>query len=142
MYKTGVVVQVDEARACARVRFEDRDHLVSWWLQVIQDKTLKDKSYWLPDVGEHVACLVDENAEAGCVLGAIYSDADSTPVQSADKKHTTYADGGRIEYDRTAHRMLIDLSECAGTIHLKTGETEITLTPDGIVMRGPRIDLN
>lgn len=142
MYRRGIVTRTEPATGRVRVRFPDRDDVESWWLEVGQPKTLHDKVYWMPDVGEHVAVLMDENGEAGVVLCALYSSADPPPVDSQDKLHILTKDGNVIEHDRALHRLLIDLTASGGTIHLKTGDTEIILTPDGITLRGPRIDLN
>ena len=86
-FRVGIVQQQDAARAKVRVVFPDYDEVVSWWLPVIFAKTQNDKTYWLPDVGEQVVCLMDLRDEAGAVLGAIYSDVDLPPVNSADKFH-------------------------------------------------------
>jgi phage baseplate assembly protein gpV len=83
--------------------FAEFDHLLSYWLPIVVPKTQNDKTYWIPDIGEQVVCLMDERDEAGVVLGAIYSQADTTPVQSADKWHLGFKDGTAIEYDRAAH---------------------------------------
>lgn len=142
MYRRGIVTQTDPATCRVKVRFPDRDNVESWWLEVGQPKTHQDQVYWMPDVGEHVACLMDEHGEAGVVLCAIYSSADRPPVASQDKLHIVTKDGAVIEHDRAEHRLLIDLTASAGTIHLKTGGSEIIMTPDGIVMLGTRIDIN
>ncbi len=108
-YRLGIVTQIDPARVMARVKFTDIDELVSYWLPVMQAKTLRDKCYWMPDINEHVACLLDENGEEGVILGAIYSEADSAPVNSEDKRHILFDDGTYIEYDRAAHKLTADV---------------------------------
>lgn len=103
--KIGIVTAVGPADCKVRVQFQDQDAVVSDWLPVMQKKTLKDKVYWLPDLGEHVVCMMDENQEFGVVLGAIYSDADTPPVSSQNKFHIKFEDGTFIEYDRAAHKL-------------------------------------
>ncbi len=93
----------DLALCRVRVRFPDLDQVTSYWLPIVAPKTQNDKAYWMPDLGEQVVCLMDEHDEAGAVLGAIYSQADATPVQSADKFHVSFKDGAAFEYDRAAH---------------------------------------
>src|ERR1700730_4561892 len=102
-FRVGIVQQQDAARAKVRVVFPDYDEVISWWLPVIFAKTQNDKAYWIPDVGEQVVCLMDLRDEAGAVLGAIYSNVDLPPVDSADKFHLAFKDGTSVDYDRGAH---------------------------------------
>jgi len=125
MFKTGVVTEVSTAKCAARVQFPDNDGVVSFWLPVLQHKSLRDKHYFVPDVNEHVACLLDDNGEAGVILGAIYSDADTPPVDSADKHHVTFEDGTVLEYDRAHHKLTADVK---GDIDIKaTGKCDATI---------------
>ena len=116
--KIGIVNAIEPGTCRVRVQFSELDGVVSAWLPVMQKKTLKDKQYWLPDLGEHVVCLLDENQEFGVVIGAIYSDADAPPVSSGDKYHVTFDDGTFIEYDRAAHKL---------TAHVVGGTLEATV---------------
>ncbi|HEY6394503.1 MAG TPA: phage baseplate assembly protein V [Candidatus Binataceae bacterium] len=102
-FRVGIVKEQDLATARLRVVFPDHDQLQSYWLPVVVSKTLNDKLYWIPDVGEQVVCLMDRNDEDGAVLGAIYSKVDTTPVISADKFQLRFKDGTVIEYDRALH---------------------------------------
>jgi phage baseplate assembly protein V len=107
------------------VLFEDQDGMTSDWLPVMQKKTLQDKAYWMPDTGEHVVCLMDDNAEFGVIIGAIYSDADTPPVSSKDKYHVRFNDGTTLEYDRAAHLLKADVK---GDINvLATGKADVTI---------------
>lgn len=102
MLRFGIVTNIDESTCKARVKFAE-DNLLSYWLPVLQSKTLKDKFYCLPDVGEQVACLMDEKSEDGVILGAIYSKQDAVPVVSKDKVKIKFNDSAEIEYDRAEH---------------------------------------
>ena len=55
MLKFGIVTNINPALAQARVQFAE-DDILSYWLPILQQKTLKDKFYAIPDIGEHVAC--------------------------------------------------------------------------------------
>ena len=68
MLKFGIVTAINPLTAKARVEFAD-DNILSYWLPILQKKTLKDKFYSIVDVGEQVACLMDENSEDGVILG-------------------------------------------------------------------------
>ena len=129
--KFGTVSAVDEQTMRVRVRLPDLDNLRTDWLPVLTRKSLRDKDYWLPDVGEHVAVLLDANGDDGVVLGAIYSDPDTVPVISRDKRHVRFGDGTWIEYDRAEHKLQI---HCVGDIEI-VSDTHISF-------RAPRIDLN
>jgi len=132
MIRFGKVVAVDEKNARVRVQIEDADAVVTYWLPVLQQKTQDDKHYWLPDVGELVACAFYENDwDTGVVLGAIYNQKDTPPVASRDKFVIQFKDGTRIEYDRNSHKLTI---HCVGDIEI-VSDTHITL-------KAPRIDLN
>lgn len=148
MLRFGVIVAIDESRGMARVQYTDMDGEVSYWLAVVKQKTLKDKAYWMPDIGEHVAVLIDENAEEGVVLGAIYSEADSVPVSSKDKYHIRFNDGTMIEYDRAEHKLTADVKgdievkstgrcdvDCQNQIYIKS-VTNITIQAPIINMKG------
>lgn len=148
MLRFGVVTHIDETKAQVRVQFQDIDNVISYWLPVLKQKTLKDKQYWMPDIGEHVACVIDEHAEEGIVLGAIYSDADAVPVGSRDKYHVKFNDGTVIEYDRAAHKLTADVKgdinvkvtgrahiNCKGQIYVKS-ETNITIQAPLVNIRG------
>lgn len=123
--KIGIVNAIDQAACKVRVQFQDADSMVSDWLPVMQHKTLKDKFYFMPDLGEHVVCMMDENDEAGVVLGAIYSEADAPPANSPDLYHVTFSDGTVIEYDRAGHKLHADVK---GDIEVQaTGKADVTI---------------
>lgn len=107
--KIGIVTATDPATCKARVRFPDQDNIESFWLPVVQPKTLRDRFYLMPDVHEHVVCLMDEHGETGVILGAIYSDADAPPANSQDKMHVQFDDDTSVEYDRASHTLTIDV---------------------------------
>jgi phage baseplate assembly protein V len=130
MFRVGLVKQQDVQGARVRVAFPDRDQMLSFWLPVLFPKTQNDKAYWIPDLGEQVVCLMDAHDEAGAVLGAIYSSADATPVQSADKYHLTFKDGASAEYDRAAHKLAVSLPAGA-TMNVSANGASIAIDASG-----------
>jgi phage baseplate assembly protein gpV len=100
----GQIVEQDAKRMRVRVKFADHDDMTSWWLPVLQKKTKGDKFCHMIDVGEHVACMMDDKLEVGVVLGAMYSKRDPVPVVSTEKDQVRYADGTVKEYDRALHK--------------------------------------
>jgi phage baseplate assembly protein V len=105
----GFVTAVDAATHRVRVRLPDLDDLETWWLPVLVARTHRDRFEHLPDVGEHVALLLDPRGEEGVVLGALYSARDPSPGGSPDITRATFADGTTVEYDRAAHRLLVSV---------------------------------
>lgn len=130
-FKFGTVSAVDAKTCRVRVRLPDYDNLRTAWLPVLQAKTLRDKHYHLPDLGEHVVVLLDGRGEDGVVLGAVYSSADAPPVASGDKHHVRFDDGAEMEYDRATHTLTVsgvqNVVIQAGTkVTVDCPETEIT----------------
>lgn len=99
MLKFGIVTNINPALAQARVQFAD-DDVLSYWLPILQQKTQKDKFYAIPDIGEHVACLMDTNSEEGVILGAIYSALDDTPVNSKNQIMIKFEDDSFINFNK------------------------------------------
>ncbi len=124
--RIGIVKDQDPSLLRLRVIFSEFDHMLSYWLPVVVPKTQNDKAYWLPDIGEQVVCLMDEHDEAGVVLGAIYSGADATPVQSADKMHLGFKDGTAMEYDRADHVLSLSFQDTTA-IKYDSGQHALTV---------------
>lgn len=103
----GEVCETDPATAKVRVTLPDRDDVVSWWLPVLHHKTLQDKAYFMPDVGEQVVVCFPpvSGMETGFVIGATYNAQDAPPVNSQDKWHLLFKDGSWLEYDRASHNL-------------------------------------
>lgn len=149
MIKVGKVVAVDEKNARVRVQLLDCDGMVTYWLQVAVPKSQNDKFYWVPDAGELVLCaFLEHGFEQGFVIGAVYNEKDTTPVQDKDKIHIKFQDGSYIEYDRKEHKLKADIKgdidikatgradvECQGQIYIKSA-TNITIQAPSINMKG------
>ena len=99
MLRFGVISQINASKVEARVRFEDDDS-TSFWLPILKAKTLKDKFYSMLDIGEQVACLMDENSEDGVILGAIYSTEDLPPEQSEKEMSITLENGSFLNINK------------------------------------------
>lgn len=110
MLRFGIVSQIDPINVQARVSFED-DESTSFWLPILQTKTLKDKFYAMPDIGEQVACLMDENSEDGVILGAIYSIEDVSTTQSEKQLSVKLEDGSYINADKENKTLTVAFSK-------------------------------
>lgn len=137
-FKFGVVQAVDAARARVRVQFADLDGMVSDWLPVLAKSSRLTHEVWPLDPGDHVACLMDERAEAGVVLGAIYSDAEPPPVASADKYHAAFSDGTTVEYDRASHTLAVN---CAGPVNL-IAAGPVTVQAPAVTVQSPLVTID
>jgi phage baseplate assembly protein V len=108
LYRRGIVEDVDAGTHRVRVRFPDRQNLVSPWLDVLVRDAHTTKDYALPSKGAQVGVMMDETDDAGCVLGAIYSDADKPAVSDDKKRRFDFSDGsGFIELDTTTGEFMI-----------------------------------
>ncbi len=106
--QTGIISDIDETSVRVRVTLPECDNLKSNWLAVLQRNSQDNKDYWLPDMGEQVEVLLDNNGEDGVVLGAVYSTVDTAPVASRDKRYVQFSDGVAFEYDRSTHQLTIN----------------------------------
>lgn len=152
----GIVTEVNAREGTVRVMLPDGEGLVSWPLQVLQERSYKDKKQCLPDINESVACLfAGQGLEAGVVLGACYSQKTPPPQQEAHIDFIRYEDGSELFYDRKKHQLAATINGSAhitttGTINAKTktealvsashitltASESITLTANTINLRG------
>jgi len=81
----GAVTEVNLADSTAKVKFLDLQGLESYWLPVLQLRAGgSSNSYWMPNIGENVVCFLDENGEAGIIVGGIYNDSAPASATGAD----------------------------------------------------------
>jgi len=104
--KFGTVTNINPLTAKARVQFAD-DDITSYWLPILQQKTFKDKYYSIVDVGEQVACLMDEHSEDGVILGAIYTSLNDVPGISQNQHLIKFEDGSFIEFNKDNQMLTI-----------------------------------
>jgi len=133
LFRTGVVESVYPETGKVRVTFEDQgaEGVRSWEFQVLQRKTLRDKDYWMPDIGEHVVCLqLPYGPSEGFIVGAFYSTEDIPPVKTQSKRHVSFSDGSWVEHDTATHSMRV---KSVGNVVL---ESDVKVT-----IRAPIIEL-
>jgi phage baseplate assembly protein V len=123
MIKFGKISEVDAPKGLVRVEFNE-DGIVSGWLPYLVQKSLNDKYFFIFDVGEHVACQMDEHCENGVVMGAIYS-AETAPDGGAEGKvRVKFSDGASVEYDKETQKLSV-----------KVEDTELIVGADGHVIK-------
>lgn len=108
MYRIGTISEIDSEKVRVRVDFEE-DGIVSPWLPVLVQKSKEDKYFHIFDIGETVACLMNDNNDTGIVIGAIYTAKHSPAIQGKDLTAVKFKDGTEIEYDREAHKLRLKI---------------------------------
>lgn len=132
--RVGIVSSTDDAGPTVRVKFTDRDDVVSYDLSVLMKNTKKNKDYWIPEVNEQVLCLFLPNGiEQGFVLGSLYSKETLPPASSKDKRKTLFEDGTSVEYDRATHTLTVDVPASGGNV-IVNAHTSVTVN-------SPKVDL-
>lgn len=123
MIRFGVVVKVDADLCRVKVNFEE-DEIESDWLPVAVQGSKENKYFHIFDLGEHVVCLMDENAENGVVLSAIYSSKEKPPaIAGDDVAAVEFKDGTQVIYDRNAHRLDVKMGSTEFAIDKLKGFT-------------------
>lgn len=132
-FRQGIVYALEAAPPYrVRVRFVDRDNIISYWLPVTMPKIMQDKFFWQPDIGEQVLCIMDEHDENGAVVGSIPSTVDQAPPGlGPDHFYIGFKDGTTLQYNRVTHQLQVALG-AGGSVSL-TGDSgsSITLDPAG-----------
>ena len=130
MIRFGIICDTDAAKGLARVEFIE-DGIVSDWLPIIVPKGLGDSFSWMLEVNEQVACLMDDRAEDGVIIGSIYSNANQPNGGNKDKFRAVFSDGTVIEYDKGAHKLTADVQ---GTVEVKaTGNVDVETNANATV---------
>lgn len=128
MYERGIVSAVDVATHRVRARLPQKQDVETGWLDVLVRATHQETDFGLPKVDTQVALMLDE-ALAGCVLGAVYSEADPPPALAGSARRFTFVDGSYVEHDAVSGRTTIHVT---GELHLAGGDDFIALA--GLVL--------
>lgn len=97
LIRTGIVTDVDTARALCRV---ETGGMTTDWLNWLTPRAGRARTWWAPSAGEQVLLLaVGGELDTAFVLPGIYSDDSPAPSASADAFHITFPDGAIIEYE-------------------------------------------
>ena len=137
MLRFGIVSQINPVLAQARVNFAD-DESTSYWLPIIQSKTMKDKFFVMPDIGEEVACLMDENSEDGVILGAIYSSVDLPAVTSEKQISLNLENSSLINIDKETNTLTITFENI--NLNGNINHTGMLINTDGITSQADITD--
>lgn len=121
--KRGVVVDRDPKKMRVKVRFEDEDDSVSFWVDVVAKAAGGSKMFIMPEMDDEVWCLLDQKGEDGCVVGSKYNDKDGAPYQGNDDVGYVFP-GGSIHVDRASGAITI------------TSNATVRITAPTIILEG------
>lgn len=127
LLKFGTIEELDEKTCRATVHFSD-DDTTSDWLVILQKGSHKTREKDLPNEGEKVACLMDENLEDGCIVGSYYSD-DETPPSEANSIVKEVVDAFKTVIDKLAGALVWTFKK-------------ITFTADEMSLNAAKININ
>jgi phage baseplate assembly protein V len=113
MYLVGTIQELDAKAMKARVLFPDKEGLVSPFMPLVVSWAQENRAYRMPDMGEQVACLMDDNLESGCIVGSIYGGSETPPEESGDVAAVHFSDGTVVRHDRASKTLSV---QCAGTV--------------------------
>jgi len=105
--KTGKVVSVNPEKATVRVEIRDIDQKVSYEMPVVYHRTVKDKTYYMPEVGEEVICVFVNETE-GFVLGSVYHEENTPPASDKNLFVYEFEDGTKIAYDKNSGKLTVE----------------------------------
>ena len=109
--RRGVVVERDPKNMRVKVRFEDEDNTVSYWIDVLGGSSNGVSYFGMPGEEDEVWCAIDAKGESGCLLGSRYNDKERPP-------HDTNAD--------------IAVVFPGGFVHINTGSGNISVKTPGV----------
>lgn len=118
-FRNGIVQSQRFNPPAVRVTFPDKSNINSYWLNIISRGSQDDKDFWIPDVGEQVCVIMDNNDENGAVIGTLWSTADTISGMNADLRYFQFKDGTIVKYDRSSHQMNVILGN-GGTLTAQT----------------------
>lgn len=135
--KFAEVSAVDSSTGKVKVDFIE-DGITSDWLPVMVRNTKDNKHFYLPDIGEHVAALMDEHLERGVIMGAIYSTKNTPGTEAAvGVEAVEFSDGTVVKYDRNTSEMSVD---CAGDVVIMCENANIIANAE-IVIDAPNVEI-
>lgn len=127
LIRDGIVSTVDASTMTATVYFPDKDNTVSGPLQILGRGGGGVKDFWLPEPGDYVKCLMNQNnttsLNQGCILGTYFNNQNPVPSGAKiGKRILDFGDGTTIVYDKNTQELNIN---CAGVIKINGSEIHL-----------------
>lgn len=140
LIRYGVVAEADYEKALVRVSLQEGELLTDWipWWTL---RAGKDRFWWAPEVDEVVLLLSPSGELAtGLVMPAGFSNQNQ-PADRETVQRTVYDDGTIVEYDREAHKLLVDATESSGDVVVKSANVIVECSEE-VKVNAPIINLN
>lgn len=118
-YQEGIVSQIDPKTHRIKATIPALEGLETAWLPFATPFAGGNQFYALPDKGGLVAMILDARGESGYVLGAIYNEADPTPVTNSEIWLHKFSNGTEISHNRTTGDVVVKTS---GTVTVTAGQ--------------------
>lgn len=118
-YQEGIVSQIDPKTHRIKATIPALEDLETAWLPFATPFAGGNQFYALPDKGGLVAMILDARGESGYVLGAIYNEADPTPVTNSEIWLHKFSNGTEISHNRTTGDVVVKTS---GTVTVTAGQ--------------------
>ena len=122
----GIVESIDAGRHMLKVSLPALENIHTEWLPMLTAAAGGNSFYSLPDRGELVACILDARGENGVVLGALYNQADSTPVNNNNVWMKKFSNGTVISHNRNSGEVCVQTGGAviveADTVLVKAGD--------------------
>lgn len=125
-FKYGHVCDRDAPNCRVRVEFPE-DGIVSHWLPILLPGARGNKYFHMPDINDHVVCLLDCNLETGVVIGSIYDQNNKPGFGSNDVAQVNFSDGAQVGYDRAGHK----LTAIVQGLKIEVGPNGLEITKGG-----------
>ena len=105
MFKVGIISEAKPGYC--KVHFPAND-IVSDWLPITYHGTMSYKDHHPYEVQQQVVCLMDENCEDGCIIGATYNDEDTPPTEAnATTWVKKFKDGTVLTYNSSSKELKV-----------------------------------
>lgn len=138
MLRFGTISKIDADKGLAKVQFKE-DGIETDWLPVLQKNTISNKHFHMFDIDEHVACMMDANAEHGVIMGAVYSKSENPgAIKGADVEGVEFSDGTKVSYNRGTSELKID---CAGKVIVICTEATVQASSK-VTLDTPTVDVS
>src|SRR5690606_32878926 len=115
MLKLGIISEFDAKTMRARVSFED-DEIVSSWLPISVQYSLKNTDEFPMEVNTPVWCIMDESLTDGIIGGAYYNEDVEPREKNENLFHKEFSDGTKLTYNLNTKKLTI---EASGGVEIK-----------------------